>query len=37
VADIVARHSAEELEAMDQDEDGPPAMPKLNQTLVNGA
>ena len=32
-----ARHSAEELEAMDEDEDVPPPMPKLNQTPVNGA
>ncbi|KAK4695239.1 protein phosphatase inhibitor 2, partial [Lecanoromycetidae sp. Uapishka_2] len=31
-------HSAEELEAMDEDEDGPPPpMPKINQSLVNGA
>jgi protein phosphatase inhibitor 2 len=31
-------HSAEELEAMDEDEDGlPPPMPKLNQSVVNGA
>ncbi|KAL2055128.1 hypothetical protein ABVK25_004466 [Lepraria finkii] len=30
-------HSAEELEAMDEDEDGPPPMPKLNDTMVNGA
>lgn len=30
-------HSAEELEAMDEDEDVPPPVPKLNQTTVNGA
>lgn len=31
-------HSAEELEAMDEAEDGPPPpMPKLNQSVVNGA
>jgi len=31
-------HSAEELEAMDEDEDGPPPpMPKFNQCVVNGA
>ena len=32
------RHSAEELEAMDEDEDiPPPPVPKLNQKFVNGA
>ncbi|KAL9137587.1 MAG: hypothetical protein Q9175_001212 [Cornicularia normoerica] len=30
-------HSAEELEAMDEDEDVPPPMPQLNRTPVNGA
>ncbi|CAD6583677.1 MAG: hypothetical protein ASARMPREDX12_001341 [Alectoria sarmentosa] len=30
-------HSAEELEAMDEDEDVPPPVPKLNRTFVNGA
>ncbi|KAM0795693.1 hypothetical protein BDR22DRAFT_870002 [Usnea florida] len=30
-------HSAEELEAMDEDEDVPPPVPKLNRTPVNGA
>ena len=29
------RHSAEELEAMDEDEDGPP-VPKINEKIVNG-
>lgn len=37
VADESGRHSAEELEAMDEDEDVPPPVPKLNQTTVNGA
>lgn len=37
MADGFDRHSAEELEAMDEDEDVPPPMPKLNQTFVNGA
>lgn len=32
---ILNRHSAEELEAMDEDEDGPP-VPKLNEKMVNG-
>lgn len=31
------RHSAEELEAMDEDEDIPPSLPKLSQRFVNGA
>ena len=36
-ADWCDRHSAEELEAMDEDEDIPPPVPKLNQKFVNGA
>ena len=32
---ILDRHSAEELEAMDEDEDGPP-VPKINEKIVNG-
>lgn len=36
-ADRYDRHSAEELEAMDEDEDVPPPLPKLNHTPVNGA
>lgn len=35
--DLEIRHSPEELEAMDEDQDNPPPMSKLNQTLVNGA
>ncbi|KAL6722274.1 hypothetical protein ACLMJK_001381 [Lecanora helva] len=30
-------HSAEELEAMDEDRDDPPPMPKFDQALVNGS
>ena len=37
ITDLFNRHSAEELEAMDEDEDGPPPMPKRNDTMVNGA
>lgn len=37
LADGCDRHSAEELEAMDEDEDVPPPVPRLNQTFVNGA
>lgn len=31
------RHSPEELEAMDEDDDIPPPLPKLSQRFVNGA
>ena len=34
---INASHSAEELEAMDQDDVNPPPVPKLKQSAVNGA
>lgn len=37
---ILRRHSAEELEAMDEDDDvekQPPPMPKLDHRIVNGA
>ena len=38
ITDMRGRHSAEELEAMDEDEDiPPPPMPTLNQKAVNGA
>lgn len=37
VTDLFNRHPAEELEAMDEDEDGPPPMPKLHDAMVNGA
>lgn len=36
-AETCDRHSAEELEAMDEDEDAPPPVPKLDRTPVNGA